>query len=258
MDEAEANNLDMKAKDARLKRWVTCSLCEQEYHGVVMCALGWACWKTHVGRPETNWTRRNAITMLGTGLSEASYHEESLAVQEAELAMERRLGALEEDVLSVQGNIACAYEKLGRNEDALRLRRIVYSGQLKINGEEHGQTLLAVCNCAASFIRLKRFEQAKSLLRRQIPVARRVLGENEQTTLRMNWIYAHSLYIDDSATLDDLREAVTALEDLERTARRVFGGQHPLTMGLENNLRGARAALAARETTPSPPPSESV
>ena len=66
------------------------------------------------------------------------------------------------------------------------------------------------------------------------------------------------LYIDDSATLDDLREAVTALEDLERTARRVFGGQHPLTMGLENNLRGACAALAARETTPSPPPSESV
>ena len=78
--------------------------------------------------------------MLGTGLSEASHHEESLAVQEAELAMERRLGALEEDVLSVQGNIACAYEKLGRNEDALRLRRIVYSGQLKINGEEHMRT----------------------------------------------------------------------------------------------------------------------
>ena len=30
-------------------RWDTCRLCEQDYHGVVRCALGWACWKTYVG-----------------------------------------------------------------------------------------------------------------------------------------------------------------------------------------------------------------
>ena len=28
-------------------RWASCSLCEQRYHGVVACALGWACWKTY-------------------------------------------------------------------------------------------------------------------------------------------------------------------------------------------------------------------
>ena len=33
-------------------RWYSCGLCEQDYHGVVRCALGWACWKTYVGRPE--------------------------------------------------------------------------------------------------------------------------------------------------------------------------------------------------------------
>ena len=33
-------------------RWHTCGLCEQKYHGLVACALGWACWKTYVGRPE--------------------------------------------------------------------------------------------------------------------------------------------------------------------------------------------------------------
>ena len=38
----------------RWTRWFTCSLCEQDYHGVVRCALGWACWKTYVGRPETD------------------------------------------------------------------------------------------------------------------------------------------------------------------------------------------------------------
>ena len=51
----------------------------------------------------------------------------------------------------------------------------------------------------------------------------------------------------DGATLDDLRKAVTTLEDAERIARRVLGGAHPDTVGIENDLRHARAALAARE-----------
>jgi len=84
-----------------------------------------------------------------------------------------------------------------------------------------------------------------------MPVARRVLGESNETTLKMLWIHAEMLYKDDSATLSDLRKAVTMLEDAGRIARRVFGGTHPLTIGLEFHLRKLRAALAARET-PSP------
>ena len=57
-------------------------------------------------------------------------------------------------------------------------------------------------------------------------------------------------YKADGATLDDLRESVTTLEDSERTTRRVFGGAHPLTTGIEGDLRDARAALRAREETP--------
>ena len=56
------------------------------------------------------------------------------------------------------------------------------------------------------------------------------------------------LYKDDGATLDDLREAVTTLEETERTARRVFGGAHPLTTEIERDLQNnARPALRARE-----------
>ena len=44
--EAEENNLDGKVLNARWLRWQKCSLCEQEYHGAVCCALGWASWKT--------------------------------------------------------------------------------------------------------------------------------------------------------------------------------------------------------------------
>ncbi len=63
--------------------------------------------------------------------------------------------------------------------------------------------------------------------------------------------YARTLYFDTGATLDALREAVTTFEDMARIARRVFGGAHPDTMGIEDSLRNARAAIAARET-PSP------
>ena len=60
--------------------------------------------------------------------------------------------------------------------------------------------------------------------------------------------YAEALYLDTSATLADVREAVTTLEDTERTARRVLGGAHPVVGSIEIFLRNARAALAARET----------
>ena len=65
----------------------------------------------------------------------------------------------------------------------------------------------------------------------------------------MRWNYAEALYRADGAKLDDLREAVTTLEDTERIARRVFGGGNPITTGIEGSLRNARAAL--RETPPS-------
>ena len=80
-----------------------------------------------------------------------------------------------------------------------------------------------------------------------MPVARRVLGDNHELTLRPRALYAQTLYADAVATLDDLREAVETLEEIERTARRVMGGAHPLVVEIELALRQARAALRARE-----------
>ena len=85
-------------------------------------------------------------------------------------------------------------------------------------------------------------------MRKSIPVARRVRGENDEITLKMRSLYAKGLYEDASTTLDDLRESVTKFVDLERIARRVFGGAHPLVGAIAQNLQDARAALRARET----------
>ena len=103
---------------------------------------------------------------------------------------------------------------------------------------------MAASNYAQSLGRLERVEEAKSLMRKTLPVARRVLGENDETTLRLTLNYAIVLCRDRAATLDDLREAVTILEDAERIARRVFGA-HPVTAGIEEVLESVRAELSA-------------
>ena len=106
-----------------------------------------------------------------------------------------------------------------------------------------------------SLVKLQHLKEARSLLRKTIPVARRVFGESHELTLKMRWNYATLLYMDRRATLDDLHKAVTTLEEIQRTARRVFGGQHPTTTGIEGDLQTARAALRAREAPPTPPES---
>ena len=130
------------------------------------------------------------------------------------------------------------------------MRQEVYSGHLKLNGEEAEETFREALNYSSSLVDLKRFEVAKALLRKTMPVARRVLSESNDTTLRMRWVYAKALYLDPAATLDDIREAVTTLEDAERIARRVLGGAHPVIVDMERSLRVARAALRAREAQP--------
>ena len=211
------------------------------------CALGWACWKTYVGRLESDRLLSSAMRLLGNGLFAAEHYEDAASVQETDFSIARRLGAPERDILAMQSNLASTYQRLGRLEDVLRMRRDVYSGWLKLNGKESVDTLREACNYADTLVKLERDQEAKSLFRKMMPVARRVLGESHETTLRMRASYAQSLYMDDRAPLDNLREAVTTLEETERIARRVLGGARPLTLAIEANAREARDRLVARE-----------
>ena len=151
----------------------------------------------------------------------------------------------------MQTCLANSHLRLGRNEQASNMLRDIYSGRVRLNGEDHRDTIIAALNYTSSLGVLRRVEEAKSLLRKTVPVARRVCGENDEITLRVKLTYAMALYRDTGASLDDLRESVTRLEDLERVTRRVLGGAHPITTGVELRLQESRAALRARET-PSP------
>ena len=163
----------------------------------------------------------------------------------------RRLGAPSENILMCCANLATTYKALGRFEDALRMRRDIYSGWLRLEEENHN-TFREANNYASSLMQLQHYAKARSLLRRTIPVARRVSGDDDVNTLRLRWNYARTLvalYEDADATLDDLREAVTTFEDVARISRRVLGGAHPTTTGIDTELQLARAALRAHESS---------
>merc|ERR1712072_307004 len=116
-----------------------------------------------------------------------------------------------------------------------------------MGGEEHELTLREASGYVFSLLHLGRFQEVKSVSRRTIPVARRVFGGHHHVTLVMKANYAVALYKDPAATLDDLREAVTTLEETELLLQRVLGGVHPLAVKIEDSLREARAVLRARD-----------
>ena len=127
-----------------------------------------------------------------------------------------RHGDSESNILSVQSNIANTYKNLGRMEEALQLKRDVYSGYSRHFGEENVNALMAATNYANTLVEMQRFKEARKLMRKTMPVVRRVLGENDDVTLKIRSIYAQTLFHAPSATIDDLRAAVTTLEDTAR------------------------------------------
>ena len=61
------------------------------------------------------------MSVLGNGLFEAGHFEDALAVQEADLAMMRRLDVPEKTMLVTQGNLGRVM--LGQVEHAVRIER---------------------------------------------------------------------------------------------------------------------------------------
>ena len=110
------------------------------------------------------------------------------------------------------------------------MQRDVYSGRLKLYGEEHrdppSSQQLRVDPCHST-----RFEEAKSLLRKTMPVARRVLGESNDLTLKMRMeLRAGAL----QGRWRDARRSPRGRDDARGRGAdraRVLGGAHPLTSG---------------------------
>ena len=244
--EAEENNSD----DSQWHRWHRCSLCEQDYHGVVKCALGWACWKTYVGRPETDEIRKFAMYRLGVSLyeSHSGRTEEALTVFNAHLDLCRRLFPYEVTrIMCTQMCLGNCYSHLDRLEEALGLHRAYYESAVSLWGIEEENTLIGALGIGNTLEDLGRYGEMKSFLPKNISTARRSLGAENKTTLKLTTSYACALINDGDAPLRDLRKALTIFEDIDKISRRVLGPDHPVSRTIQSNLEVAREKLARAE-----------
>ena len=252
--EAEENNLGEKAKDERWARWKKCSLCEQQYHGVVEYALGWGCWKTYLGRPETDVSRRTAVRTLAIALSRNGDDETALAAFEAHLGAERRFFAAnweersrDDDILTAEKQISHCYAHLGRHYEAITLRRSIYERRLAKHGPMDVNVLNDAMSLAFSLVSDYFFEEAKTFLRDIIPRSESVLGNQHHNTLAARRLYAKAVYTDAHSSLDEQREAIATLEDCRRIGRQVFGNEHPICEAVDDSLVKARERLSLQE-----------
>jgi len=197
------------------------------------------------GRPEKDSIRLSAIRQLANGLDEGNQHEDRLEFLKAQLDTDIRLGASETDILDTKANLAICYSRLQQHDESLALRREVYAKGVAL-GRQGDDILIDALNLSASLRIVGLNAKAKSFLRVQLPKARRELGAEHDTVIRLRALYARLLGIDDDeASRDNLVEAVANLEELDALTQRVYGTGHPVTARNQRDLEKTRSKLAS-------------
>ena len=188
------------------------------------------------------------MTQLGNGLQDAQRYQDALSVLEADLATERRIGTPEEDLLITRTNLALCLSQLGRNVESLRMRREVFADSLRLNAPDDDDTIISAHHLSESLIHAKLFKEARTLLRKNIRVARRTRENGNELILDLRTTYVRAIYRDTDSSRSDVHEAVAISEDTVRTGRRVFGTEHPYFAGYQQDLEGAHMRLADDES----------
>jgi len=67
--EVATKEYDEQRTGEGILKWTKCFDCGQDFHGAVRLALGWAAWKTYLGRPDTDWNRCASMGVLGSALT---------------------------------------------------------------------------------------------------------------------------------------------------------------------------------------------
>ena len=233
--EAEENNLGNRVLNARWDRWGTCSLCEQNHHGVVRCALGWACWKTYLGRPEADECRDLALVQLGIGLHGIEQYDDALVAFRGFLDNSRRAGMSEDQLLCGQTNVANCLWRVDQADERLRIERHVFSRCRALYGDREEDTMISALNLADTLInKVGRCEEVPPLLRSISLIAKEKYGPEHDLTIRIMWKLG--LALAKSIDGDEADEGRALLFDMRQIARRVLGTAHPMTHNVQGDL----------------------
>ena len=87
----------------------------------------------------------------------------------------------------------------------------------------------------------RHFEEAKRVLRKMTPVARRVLGTEHELTLSLREDLSRATLRGESSA-EEKREALRMLEDTVAVMRRVLGPAHPDTLHAQRQLEHYRGS----------------
>ena len=148
----------------------------------------------------------------------SSQPEEALPVLEATLALNLRYWSHDERaILCAQSSLASCRSDLGRDDEALVLRREIYTRRVVTLGVSHERTILSGCSLSISLNKLRLYTESKTFTRDQLlPEARRSLGADHDLTLRSSQTLAHALCDDPQRTrngpcLNQNRRGITML-----------------------------------------------
>ena len=243
-----------------IAKFSKCFDCGQFFHGPLFLALGWAAWKTYLGRPETDVIRYGSLDMLG-GALQKSRPEEALPLLQAALALNRRYFS-SHDALAygTEKKLCVCLDALERGDESHIIKREIYDRRVATLGVSDERTITSAMHVSASSVSLLRWDECKTFTRNQLPTARRSLGADHENTLKLKALLASSLCLDPENTRNDLRlnqygrwqpvfdldtgddilEAQTILQDVVQRQRRIFGQGHYA----EDLLSEVRARLA--------------
>merc|ERR1712129_640315 len=102
------------------------------------------------GRQERDGARCNSLEILGNALRPLR-PEEALPVLEANLALNRRYWSHDEQaILCAQSSLANCLAELGRESEALALRRAIHAKEVATFGISHEDTILGGSNIVVS------------------------------------------------------------------------------------------------------------
>ena len=150
-----------------------------------------------------------------------------------------------DNIITLRGNISVSLGKLGRREEALSIKRECYQYLVDREGKKGERAIYQAFNIAADLNQLKRYTEATSFLRDQIPLATRMLGKDHEITLKFQKLYAKTLFAPpDGPWSEDKVRAHGLMEAFTRSARRVLGPAHPETRHGEKLLETMTKILA--------------
>ena len=124
---------------------------------------------------------------------------------EANLALNRRYWSHDErGILNAQDSLGSCLAAVGRDDEAIALRREVFARSETVWGVSE-QSIVTGLNLSISLMRQGLWNEIKSFLRDQLPVARQTLGADADLTLKLQKVLAGALCDDPDHTRTDLR-----------------------------------------------------